>query len=164
MIVSSPEQMEQFAAGCAGHIHNGCKLYLQGELGAGKTTFVRGLLRALGYRGIVKSPTYTLVEDYQVASCRIFHFDLYRLATPAELVDIGYRDYFDGHGICLVEWPERGEECLPDPDLLINIDIDQTRRIVNCTAHSAAGEGYLKQLIAAKPLDDKIRNLQKTVR
>lgn len=154
-MVSSPGEMELFAARCAGSMRSGFRLYLQGELGAGKTTFVRGLLRALDYQGIVKSPTYTLVEDYHAASYRIFHFDLYRLKTPAELVDIGYRDYFDGQNICLVEWPERGEECLPNPDLFINIDIDQTRRIVNCIAHSTAGEGYLKQLIDANPLKEK---------
>lgn len=155
LVVSSPGEMELFAARCARSMRSGFRLYLQGELGAGKTTFVRGLLRALDYQGIVKSPTYTLVEDYHAASYRIFHFDLYRLATPAELVDIGYRDYFDDQNICLVEWPERGEECLPDPDLLINIGIDQTRRIVNCTAHSTAGEGHLKQLIDANPPKEK---------
>ena len=153
LVISSAEEMEVFAAGCARHLRSGFKLYLQGELGAGKTTFVRGLLRGLDYRGIVKSPTYTLVESYQAASWLIYHFDLYRLATPAELADIGYRDYFDGHSICLVEWPERGKECLPGPDLLIRIGIDQTRRIVDCTAHSTEGEGYLEQLAVTKPLD-----------
>ncbi len=156
LVISSPEEMEVFAAACARHLRSGFKLYLQGELGAGKTTFVRGLLRGLDYRGIVKSPTYTLVENYQAASWSIFHFDLYRLATSSELVDIGYRDYFDGRSICLVEWPERGKECLPGPDLLIRIDIDQTRRIVDCIAHSTEGEGYLEQLIVAKPLDGKM--------
>lgn len=154
VVVSSPGEMELFAARCARSLRSGFRLYLQGELGAGKTTFVRGLLRALDYRGIVKSPTYTLVEDYHAASYRIFHFDLYRLTTPAELVDIGYRDYFDDQNICLVEWPERGEECLPNPDLIINIDIDQTRRIVNCDARSAEDKEYLKQLINANPLKE----------
>ena len=148
MRLDTPEEMELFAARCASCIHNGFKLYLQGELGAGKTTFVRGLLRALDYRGIVKSPTYTLVEYYHTASYRIFHFDLYRLATPAELIDIGYRDYFDGHSICLVEWPERGEGCLPVPDLVINISINPTGRDLSCQAHTAAGEKYLQRLIA----------------
>lgn len=155
LIVSSPEEMGLFAACCAGFLPGGFNVYLHGELGAGKTTFVRGLLRALDYRGIVKSPTYTLVESYDMDSRRVFHFDLYRLATPAELVDIGYRDYFDGRSVCLVEWPERGEKCLPSPDLLINIDIDQTRRIVNCNAHTTEGEGCLKQIIAANPLKEK---------
>ena len=125
-----------------------CSLYLQGELGAGKTTFVRGLLRGLGYRGLVKSPTYTLVESYHVASCHVYHFDLYRIATPSELDDIGYRDYFDGHGVCLVEWPERARGRLPVPDLYIDIRLDQTRREVNCRAHTKSGERYLEQISA----------------
>ena len=149
VVVSSPGEMELFAARCARSMRNGFRLYLQGELGAGKTTFVRGLLRALDYQGIVKSPTYTLVEDYHAASYRILHFDLYRLTTPAELVDIGYRDYFDDQNICLVEWPERGEECLPNPDLLINIGIDQTRRELSCHAHTSSGEQCLKRLMKA---------------
>ena len=91
MRLDTPEEMELFAARCASCIHNGFKLYLQGELGAGKTTFVRGLLRALDYRGIVKSPTYTLVEYYHAASYRIFHFDLYRLATRPEPLDFRQR-------------------------------------------------------------------------
>lgn len=150
LAVSSPEEMELFAACCAGFPDDGFRLYLQGELGAGKTTFVRGLLRALGYRGVVKSPTYTLVEDYHAASRRIYHFDLYRLAAPAELADIGYRDYFDGDSICLVEWPERGEKCLPSPDLLVNISIGQDSRIVTCNAHTAPGEQLLRQLPARR--------------
>ena len=156
LVISSAEEMEVFAAACARHLRSGFKLYLQGELGAGKTTFVRGLLRGLDYQGIVKSPTYTLVENYQAASRLIYHFDLYRLAAPSELADIGYRDYFDGRSICLVEWPERGKECLPGPDLLVKINIDQTRRIVDCIAHSTEGEGYLNQLIVAKHLDGKM--------
>ena len=154
LVIDSAEEMGLFASRCGRFISNGFKLYLHGELGAGKTTFVGGLLRGLDYQGIVKSPTYTLVEYYHAASYRIFHFDLYRLATPAELIDIGYRDYFDGHSICLVEWPERGEGCLPLPDLIINININQTRRDVSCQAHTATGEKYLQQLITANPLSE----------
>ena len=146
LIESRPEEMGRFAACCAAGIHHGFKLYLHGELGAGKTTFVRGVLRALDYQGIVKSPTYTLVEDYHVASYRIFHFDLYRLTTPTELIDIGYRDYFDGHSICLVEWPERGEGCLPVPDLTVNISIDRDRRELSCHADTSSGEQYLQRI------------------
>ena len=149
--IADPEEMGLFAACCARFISGGFNLYLHGELGAGKTTFVRGLLRALDYRGTVKSPTYTLVEHYHAACYRIFHFDLYRITTPAELIDIGYRDYFDGRSICLVEWPERGKGCLPDPDLIINISIDRSRRDLECIAHTASGEQYLKQLISAYP-------------
>lgn len=136
--------MEAFAAGCAACLPAGFNLYLQGELGAGKTTFVRGVLRGLGYRGIVKSPTYTLVEYYHVVDRDIFHFDLYRLAAATELDDIGCRDYFDGLAVCLVEWPERGRGSLPAPDLLIEIAVNRTWRDLNCLAHTVPGEKVLQ--------------------
>lgn len=145
LAVNSPEEMEAFAGSCAQSMPAGFNLYLQGELGAGKTTFVRGVLRGLGYRGIVKSPTYTLVESYRIAGRDIYHLDLYRLATATELDDIGCRDYFDGLAICLVEWPERGRGSLPDPDLLIDIAIDRARRDLTCHAHTATGERFLLQ-------------------
>ncbi len=151
LTVNSPEEMEEFAAGCALCLPAGFNLYLQGELGAGKTTFVRGALRGLGYQGIVKSPTYTLVEYYRIGKRDIYHLDLYRLDTATELEDIGFRDYFDGLAICLVEWPERGRGSLPDPDLLIDIGVDRMQRDLNCHAHTAAGEKFLQQLGAETP-------------
>ncbi len=153
--IASPEEMELFAACCARYISTGSNLYLYGELGAGKTTFVRGVLRALDYQGIVKSPTYTLVEPYDVAPYRIYHFDLYRITTPSELDDIGCRDYFDGHGVCLVEWPERGAECLPPPDLTIKIRINRTRRDVHCQAHTGSWEKHLGKIMTEISLKTK---------
>ena len=152
LAVNSPEEMEVFAGGCAQSLPAGFNLYLQGELGAGKTTFVRGVLRGLGYRGIVKSPTYTLVEYYRIADRDIYHLDLYRLAAATELDDIGCRDYFDGLAVCLVEWPERGRGCLPEPDLLIDIAINRSRRDLNCHALTAMGEKYLQRLGASYPV------------
>lgn len=119
------------------------RLYLQGELGAGKTTFVRGLLRGLGYQGLVKSPTYALVEPYEAGGRRLYHFDLYRLAAPEELEALGGRDYFAEGGLCLVEWPERAAGVLPPPDLLLRLSLAGTRRELDCEARTPAGERCL---------------------
>ena len=138
--------MEALAAKVAAAIDDPCLLVLKGELGAGKTTFVRGFLRQRGYTGAVKSPTYTLVEPYLLDDQRIYHFDLYRLTDPEELEAIGIRDYFADLAICLVEWPERGGLYLPVPDLAVEIGFGEQGRDVMMYASSETGKKILDSI------------------
>ena len=111
----------KLAASIAASTPSGAIIFLDGDLGTGKTTLVRGFLHALGFTGNVKSPTYTLVEPYLIGEQQIYHFDLYRLGSPDELEYAGGRDYFDGQSICLIEWPEKAQGYLPEADLFCQL-------------------------------------------
>ncbi|TFY97221.1 tRNA (adenosine(37)-N6)-threonylcarbamoyltransferase complex ATPase subunit type 1 TsaE [Ramlibacter humi] len=117
---------------------------LHGDLGAGKTTFVRHLLRALGVKGRVKSPTYTLVEPHETPAFPAWHFDFYRFDDPREWEDAGFRDVFDQHGLKLAEWPEKAAGLLPTPDLALHLAVQPDgSREVRAVAHSARGRELL---------------------
>lgn len=137
----------QLGAALSAAVPGPALIFLSGDLGAGKTTLVRAWLRGLGYAGPARSPTYTLVEPYEIAGRRIYHFDLYRLADPEELEDIGWRDYADGESLCLIEWPERAEGVLPVPDLHIRLTPVGEGRVARLTAHSEAGHAAVARLI-----------------
>ena len=129
-IVINEKQMFELASEYASTLKAGAVIFLHGNLGAGKTTFVKGVLRALGYEGNVKSPTYTLVESYEFEKFDIYHFDLYRLADPEELEWIGVRDYFNKSSICFVEWPGKGDGFLSKADANIYIEyLDKGRQL-----------------------------------
>jgi tRNA threonylcarbamoyladenosine biosynthesis protein TsaE len=123
----------------------GRTLYLQGDLGAGKTTLVRGLLRALGHAGRVKSPSYPLLELYVVSRLHLYHFDFYRFKNEAEWQESGFREYFNAQSACVVEWPERAGGLLPPPSLAIRLQIAETGRRAWLSAPTAAGTGWLAQ-------------------
>jgi tRNA threonylcarbamoyladenosine biosynthesis protein TsaE len=125
----------------------GCGVvYLQGELGAGKTTLTRGVLRGYGHEGAVKSPTYTLVEPYELPRATVFHFDLYRLTDPEELELMGIREYFRPDALVLVEWPERGQPLLPPADVVITIRANDNGRELMLAAQNEYGRSVLTAL------------------
>lgn len=121
-------------------------VYLEGELGAGKTTLTRGILRAYGHQGAVKSPTYTLIEPYELGSQRVYHLDLYRLSDPEELEFIGGRDVLADDALCIIEWPSRGEGWLPTPDLRLFLKVVAHGRLATLVACSELGTRILALL------------------
>ncbi len=127
-------------------LEGGCIVYLRGELGAGKTTLVRGLLRALGHTGPVRSPTYTLAEPYELSAGAVYHLDLYRLGDPEELEYIGLRDLLEPGAVVLVEWPERGGALLPAADLEVRLRYAGWSRACVLEAASARGQAVLGRL------------------
>ena len=130
-------------ANIAGGLRPGLRIYLSGDLGSGKTTLVRAMLRALGYAGRVKSPSYTLVELYTVSRLHLYHFDFYRFRNADEGRDAGFRDLFGGDAVCLVEWPDKALAWLPAPDLDIRISVAGAGRDVEIRSRSESGDKCL---------------------
>lgn len=130
----------------AGVLEPGLLVFLHGPLGAGKTTLVRGLLGALGHKGPVRSPTYTLVESYAAGGFELHHFDLYRLADPEELEFMGLRDFLDDQAVCVIEWPERGIGVLPRADLEIELGAHGAGRRARLLPHGQRGQEVLSRL------------------
>jgi len=139
-----------FGSALAHAIEPNLTIFLHGDLGAGKTTLVRGLLRGLGYVGKVKSPTYTLVEPYEMlnshaAQLNLYHFDLYRFNDDEEWEASGFRDFFNPSSVCLIEWPEKAERVLPEPDIQISFNIKDVGRSVSVSAHTQRGQQCIQR-------------------
>jgi tRNA threonylcarbamoyladenosine biosynthesis protein TsaE len=143
----------------SGAAAGGAVLYLQGELGAGKSTCARSLLRALGVTGPVRSPTYTLVENYELAGLTCIHVDLYRLQTLTEIDELGLRDLVGPDCLLLVEWPERGGAALPPPDLELALKYAGDGRQARLTARTAPGSRWLENLGRDTSLKPYVSNL-----
>jgi tRNA threonylcarbamoyladenosine biosynthesis protein TsaE len=148
--LSLPDEAATLRLGqaCAAGAANGLVLHLRGELGAGKTTLVRGLLRALGHQGRVKSPTYTLVEPYIDLRLNLYHFDFYRFKDRSEWLSSGFRDHFNSESLCIVEWPERAEDLLAAPDLDIHLQYDAAARRAALRARSPAGDAWRTSVLS----------------
>jgi tRNA threonylcarbamoyladenosine biosynthesis protein TsaE len=131
--------MEQFGSALLTAVENQGVVYLLGDLGMGKTTLSRGVIRAAGHQGNVKSPTYTLVEPYETPSGLIYHFDLYRLVDPEELEYLGIRDYFTEDTLCLIEWPDKGEGLIPRADIEVSIQLEGSGRQLTWKANTIKG-------------------------
>jgi tRNA threonylcarbamoyladenosine biosynthesis protein TsaE len=137
---------EALGAALAAGSAPGRVLHLRGDLGSGKTTLVRGLLRALGHAGRVKSPSYTLVEPYTTSRLHLYHFDFYRFKDRSEWLSSGFREYFNPHTLCVVEWPEKAGNLLAPPDLDVQLEFSGNGRRARLQARSAAGEAWLSSL------------------
>ena len=136
----------RFGEKLAQALQPGLFVALSGELGSGKTTLARGILRGLGYEGKVKSPTYTLVEVYELSRLDLYHFDLYRFKDSRELLEAGFRDDFDSRNVCLVEWPERAKDLLPIADLSVSLAEERGGRHVRIAAQTESGKNCLARI------------------
>ena len=146
LYLADEQAMSDFGTRIARVTQGHGQIFLVGNLGMGKTTLSRGIIRGLGHVGAVKSPTFTLVEPYEIGDIRAFHFDLYRLVDPEELEFLGIRDYFDDDALCLIEWPDKGAGFLPKPDLTITISPQDSGRSLNILSQGSRGEAWCAAL------------------
>jgi tRNA threonylcarbamoyladenosine biosynthesis protein TsaE len=149
ILLEDEQKMQVFGEKIAqviGQINAPLLILLNGDLGAGKTTLSRGILNGLGHRGSVKSPTYTLVEPYDLEIGKVFHFDLYRLVDPEELYDIGFNDYLTESQLCMIEWPDKGGSLLPKADISLQINSNGSGRQVILTAQTSLGSQCVNEL------------------
>jgi tRNA threonylcarbamoyladenosine biosynthesis protein TsaE len=144
-ILASEDETLTLGRALAALLEPGMTVHLRGDLGAGKTTLVRGVLRGLGYEGRVKSPTFTLLEPYNFSRLYLYHFDFYRFIDPQELLDSGFREYFNPQSVCLIEWPEKAPH-LPPADLDVELQVAGEGRSIAITAHTEVGRRCLDKL------------------
>ena len=144
--VRSEEGTLKFGKLLAGCLAGRGSVHVRGSLGAGKTTLCRGILRAMGHQGAVKSPTFTLVEPYETERYKVFHFDLYRLGVADELDYMGVDEYFGEESLCLVEWPERACGRLPEHDLVILLEGSGMERRISLESNRSHGETVCREL------------------
>lgn len=154
-----------FGAALAHAIQPGLTIFLHGDLGAGKTTLVRGLLHGLGYFGKVKSPTYTLVEPYEMLAAKsfplnIYHFDLYRFNDEEEWEAAGFRDFFNADSICLIEWPEKAAQLLPLADIEIRFAIHSNGRTIVLASNTPSGNACLQRIALQQSDFKQLKNKQ----
>ena len=146
LYLADEQAMSDFGARIARITQGHGLIFLEGNLGMGKTTLSRGIIRGLGHVGAVKSPTFTLVEPYEIGDIRAFHFDLYRLVDPEELEFLGIRDYFEDDALCLIEWPDKGAGFLPKADLTITISPQDSGRSLKILSQGSRGEAWCAAL------------------
>ena len=140
---------QRLGAALAAALQPGLVIFLEGDLGAGKTTLARAMIRALGHQGPVKSPTYSLVEVYVISSLYLYHFDFYRFESPEEFLDAGLDEYFNENAVCLVEWPERAQGCVPSPDLRLRLHHAGLGRVLEAVADTPEGAACVNTVNSA---------------
>ena len=147
--LADEKDTETLGSALAAVLSPGLQIWLEGNLGMGKTTLTRGVLRGLGHEGKVKSPTYTLIEPYVVSRLDLYHFDFYRFNSPEEYLDAGLDEYFADQGVCIVEWPQKALPHLPSPDLEIQLEVRDGGRFVEIYGRTDAGRTCVTELMKA---------------